>query len=208
MHTSEPLFRNVDDRGPVDVEAHRRAARGSLRGVFFLHVLSVCAERQVAVPAARTRYLAFREYPMLDYLDLLVEAAPKLHPERPLRGALRALGQTVYPMFVETALGRVMRAFTGASYKNVVEAAPRAYATATSEASVDVEALSDHRAVVVMRNLPVFPESYLAGVWQGALPSCQSVGDVRVAMTSPLEARFELSWRRADDAVTRSMSMG
>lgn len=186
-------FARADDHGVIDVEAHRRLAQGTIRGLFFQHVYAECEAKNVEIPPKR--YVAFREYPMVDFIDLVVVAAPRLYPGRPLRGALRDLGASVYPMFIETTLGRVMRAFTGASYTHVIEAAPRAYAAATSDAIVEVKNLTAGSAEIAMRNVPVFPESYLIGVWEGAMPSCGCTGVVEVALASINEAHFKIEWQ-------------
>jgi len=186
-------YTKADDNGEIDIEAHRQVARGTIRGLFFQHVVSECEGKNVALPPKR--YVAFRENPMVDFIDLIVDAAPKLYPGRPLRGALRDLGASVYPMFIETTLGRVMRAFTGRSYRQVIEAAPRAFAAATSDATVVVQDLTNTSGVIVARHLPVFPESYLIGVWEGAMLPCDCAGSVEVALPAPNEVHFKITWR-------------
>jgi uncharacterized protein (TIGR02265 family) len=64
-----------------------------IAGMFFAALVAGAKARGLTLPSARDRYTSFNFYPVTDLALLLVEAAERFFPGRPLRQALRALGR-------------------------------------------------------------------------------------------------------------------
>jgi uncharacterized protein (TIGR02265 family) len=184
-----------DWSAPLDVAAYisamPRTAR--IKGMFPAAVAEGARARGLTLPSARERYLPFSDIPQSEFAILLVEAASTFFPDAPLRGALRELGRSAYPVFVQSMVGRVVLS-TAADMPSALAAAAKAYAVALPTCQVDVSDVGKQRAVVSLKNIYYFLDSHHIGVFEGLARSCGVRLHTRVRVRTAFEGDFELTW--------------
>src|SRR5262249_11745703 len=116
MSDPHPGFTLPSLRAPLDAAAHIAAAPewGSVKGLFFQDLVNVASAHGTV--KSRQRYLPFLDYPLREYMDLLVACAGIVHPREPLRSGLRRLGRLAYPTFSKTLIGRAIFGVAGRDF--------------------------------------------------------------------------------------------
>jgi uncharacterized protein (TIGR02265 family) len=184
-----------DWNAPLDVAAYLdstpRSAR--IKGMFPQAVAEGARGRGLSLPSARERYLPFADVPVTEFATLLVEAAKSFFPEAPLRGALRELGRSAYPVFQQSMVGRVVLSTAG-DMPSALAAAAKAYVVALPTARVEVVEATTKRAIVTLKNIYYFLDSHHIGVFEGLARACSVRVTTRVRMRTPFDGDFELSW--------------
>jgi len=80
----------------------------------------------VTLPSARERYVAYRFYPLIEHVQVLVETSQRVYPGVPLRQALRKLGRGAPTALVASTLGKVVLAAAAGAH-DVIDAMAKAY---------------------------------------------------------------------------------
>ena len=196
MSAPDTGFVDPDWQAPLDAEAQiaQTPEIGALKGLFYQDILDTCAAMEARVSPARPRYLPFIDYPLREYMDLLVQAAGALHPREPLRNGLRRIGRLAYPTLAGTLIGRAIFGIAGRNFGTVLSLASRAYSVSLKPGDVELVERSEGRGVVHLRNLWNFPDSYQVGVFEGALIAVGVRGKVLVRVLSRCDADFEVTW--------------
>lgn len=199
MSQPDPGFDLPDWQAPLDTAAQLAGApeHGTTKGLFFQDIVNTCTAARVAlsVPGARARYVPFIDYPLREYIELLVSAAELLHPREPLRNGLRRLGRLAYPTLVGTLIGRAIFGVAGRDFGVVLSLASRAYSVSIKPGDATLVERGDGRAVVALRNIWSFPDAYQVGVFEGALIALGLRGEVKTRVLSPCNVDFEVTWR-------------
>lgn len=120
-----------------------------------------------------------------------------LHPELPIRDAMRQLGRHVYPNFVATMVGKAIFSVAGRDFGRVAALAGRAYAVSVSPGEVRSEPCGPNHVRVILRDLWPFPDAYQIGVWEGAMQVCGVKGEIRVRALSPCDVDYDIRWSGA-----------
>jgi uncharacterized protein (TIGR02265 family) len=201
--TSEPPRMSEEGRpfveppwaAPLDVERHIAAisADATISGMFFAAVLAGAKARNVVLPTTRERYVAFNFYPVTDLARLLVEAAQRFYPDRPLRGALRSLGKAAPEAFLSSTLGKVTLGSTEGVH-GAIAAMANAYELNLRPSRVAMTARGPHWATVRLEKVPYFLDSHHVGSFEGTLRYAQATGTVRLASRSQSSADLLLTW--------------
>jgi uncharacterized protein (TIGR02265 family) len=183
----------------VDFEQRIAAVpeRATARGMFFQFLVPGLGPSTAGKVTSR-RYLAFKNYPLREYVEVLAlscaEQASSLAPAE----HLQRLGHQVYPNYAQTLTGMAIFA-VARTFRQVVELAPAAYRVTISPGSVRVRSIEDGHAIVELRDLWVVPELHQVGIWQGAMSVCGARGEIRVEALDLGNVNFELTWREAAD---------
>jgi uncharacterized protein (TIGR02265 family) len=184
-----------DWSAPLDVAAYLdstpRSAR--IKGMFPQAVADAARGRGLSLPSARDRYLPFADVPVTEFATLLVEAAQSFFPDSPLRGALRELGRSAFPVLIQTMVGKVVLS-TAADMPSALHAAAKAYVVALPTCRVEVLELDQKRAVMSLRNIYYFLDSHHVGVFEGLARSVGARVSTRVRLRSKFDGEFEFSW--------------
>jgi uncharacterized protein (TIGR02265 family) len=160
----------VTTREQRDVAARIEATpeTAKVKGMYvdsFLRVLD-----QFGVPRPTTqRYIAFKDYPLRDFMRMLVEACPKLHPDYSLKEALRRQGRLVYPTLISSTVGKVVFAIAGRSWEAALPLASRGYEISLNPGSATLEDVTPTSAVLALRDVYNFADSFQLGVMEGAM---------------------------------------
>jgi uncharacterized protein (TIGR02265 family) len=184
-------FSLPDWSAPLDVEPYLRGvpAQGTVKGVFFRTVMEAARMR-----AGRDRYLVFQDYPMRDYLELLIEASRVRHGALPLREALRRFGAIGYTALESTTVGKIIFSVAGGQFARALRIAPKAYGISLQPGTVRVHERGERRVVVEIRGLWVFPDAYQVGLFEGAMRIFGESGTVLVRTLSPCDVDLEVTW--------------
>lgn len=178
---------------PLDVDAWLRAlpATATCKGLVAESVLD-------AVPGKKltdVKFAPFRDYPMRDILELKLAAARVLRPDAPLREGLAVVGQSLFPKFVSTLLGRVMYGVFGGKVSSILRVANKSYQQTQSAGRVETIIVSPTSVCLHFTNCWTFLDSYHVGVLQGTLAACNVEGVVDVKMMTETEGSLRAEWR-------------
>lgn len=111
----ETVRSGVPLHGTYDVEGEVQSIpQGyNVKGMFFDRLLVVLGsdfeqlQGTLSKPPERGRYVAFRDYPGVDFVRLAAAAARKAHPQRGLREAVRRLALDDFQVFSDSVVGKV-----------------------------------------------------------------------------------------------------
>lgn len=162
----------------------------TVRGMFL-------SEVNRAVPVMRQRhgrYIPFKNYPMREYQELLLEAAQEKFRRDSPANALLQLGLDVYPLFAGSVIGTAIFSVANYDFQRVAELSPKAYATSLEPGRVEVTHSAPGEVHCKLRDVWPFPDIFHAGIWLGAMRVCKVHGAVKVTRLSlcdvDLVARF------------------
>jgi uncharacterized protein (TIGR02265 family) len=186
-------FEEVDLQSPLDVEARIAATplTATVKGMF-IEPLARSA-RQSGV-ACEPRYLAFREYPLRDFMRLLASCASTRHPGLPLRQSFRQLGRDAFPTLTSSVAGRVIFTFAHGNARGALRLAPEGYKHSLSHCSVRTRLNTPEQAVLELRDVWNFPECYHVGVVEGACMAFGPQPKVRTRVLSPCSVDLLIRW--------------
>lgn len=145
-------------------------------------------------PAKPRRWVAFKNVPMREWLELLVEASAAIHPRAPPREALRRLGQKGYQTFAKSIAGRVLIDLGGVEFASALRVIPSIYRN-VSAGSCDIDVDPKKRiAIARLRNIWDWPDAWQVGLFEGGLLAFREAGTVRVRLLSMCDADLEIKW--------------
>jgi uncharacterized protein (TIGR02265 family) len=168
-------------------------ASATISGMFFAALVSGAKTRSISLPSARERYTSFQFYPAADLARLLVEAADRFFPGRPLRHALRSLGKAAPDAFLTSTLGKVTLGSTE-GVQAAVAAMASAYELNLRPSRVSTVASGATWTIVRLDRVPYFLDSHHVGTFEGVLRFAGAQGTVRIASRSSTSADFLLTW--------------
>lgn len=166
----------------------------TISGMFLEPIAKEARRRRVALPSVRERYVAFRFYPLREHVNLLIEAAARFYPDRPLRLALRSLGRAAPAALLTSTLGR---ASVGAAQGTlaILEAMAKSYPVNLPGCTVSLLETEAHACIVRMQGICYFLDSHHVGALEGALRYAGvKDGSVRVRARSSSDADLLCRW--------------
>jgi uncharacterized protein (TIGR02265 family) len=188
-------FTTPDFQKPLDVEGMLAAtpASAKVKGMYPQRLVELMVQR--GVKAELPKYIAFKDYPMRELMQRVVEAARKLHPNSTLREGIRELGRLVFPTLQASIAGRVIFSFAGNSYESALKRVAQGYALSQNPGSANLVRISDGEAIVELRSVWNFPDCYQIGVHEGALAWYARKGGVELRVHSPCDVDLRIRWR-------------
>jgi uncharacterized protein (TIGR02265 family) len=194
------FFRPPDWDAPLDLEQRLSSVPDNsiVRGWVLQSVVD-SARREGVTLAGKPRYGRFRDYSLREHLELLAAAAEQINPGEPPRRTLFELGRRVFPAFATTFTGRLALRALGGKQQPVragLDLMSRLYRmTYKGRSYAELLEIGDGFAVIRLRQVWTFPDSYHVGVFLGA---AEGVFDVEPAIlvraTSLCDAELLLSW--------------
>ena len=185
-----------DGTAPIDINAYIREIppEAVTKGMFFDPLREQVREAGHPIPG-RDRYIAFRNYPMPEYLEVVLGCGELLHPGTPTRALLRMAGRLVYPTFASSLLGSLLFKFAGRDVPRLLKAVPRAYNQINPRASAEVETRGQNSAIVKVRGLWDVPEVSQVGIFEGGIEALGLEGEVLVRPLTECDCDLLLNWR-------------
>jgi uncharacterized protein (TIGR02265 family) len=182
----------------IDFEARLAAIppRAMVRGMFLQLLVQGLGDEAIEGVRDR-RYIAFKNYPMREYVQLLAVACADRNSRMPAAQRVRWMGRAVYPNYAKTITGTAIFAVAGRNYRRVLELCPAAYRVSVEPAQVTVRSITDGRAIVELRELWNLPDLHQVGIFEGAMQVCGASGQIRVHPIDFGAADFEITWQEA-----------
>jgi uncharacterized protein (TIGR02265 family) len=171
-------------------------SNGLVKGWLFHSVIDGAKRHGVELGGARR--FAFKDYSVADYLDLLGEAAVRVHPQRSPKETLRLLGRGVYPSFANSLVGKVIVTGLGSGHagaRSGLRWVAHVYKLTSNHAVAKVTEQGDHVSIVDLEDVWSFPDSYHAGIFEGAADAFGGRVSVDVASRSLSSATLTLTWQ-------------
>ena len=155
------------------------------------------ALKRAGLPTMKTRYIAFKRYPLRTYHAELMAAARAIYPNEPVSYGFYEVAHGVYPTFAASMVGRAIFAVAGRDFKKIVKLAPRGYAASNTHGTFSVVELEGDRCVCALDDI-WDPPSFTAGIFQGALEVCGLRAEVfEVDVERPGTLTVSLQWAPA-----------
>jgi uncharacterized protein (TIGR02265 family) len=193
MHTGfvSPTFNH-----PIDAEQYVRLVPESatIKGMFFSGLLDALGAERSTLPQGRMRYVAFKDYPLVDQVRLIPQVAATLYPNLKLREAIRRIGHSIYPAFATSLVGKVLFAAVGKDAAALLQAGAKAYHLSSNVGKVELLELRNGFAQLNMRDMYNFIDCYQVGILEGALSVIGLQPTVRLQLDSLTSGVFELRW--------------
>lgn len=148
-----------------------------VKGMYINTFLRCLDQHGIPHPEAR-RYLTFKDYPLREYMRMLLEACPKLYPECSVREALTRQGRLLYPTLIGSTVGKVIFAIAGRSWDAALPLASRGYEVSLTPGSATLIEQTPTSAVLALRDVYNFADSLQVGVMEGAMETFRIEGTV------------------------------
>jgi uncharacterized protein (TIGR02265 family) len=189
-------FTLPDTAAPLDLEERLAKVPATAMGKgMFVQSVADAAKAVSGVAPGRGHWVAFKDYPVRELLPILVECGRVVHPRVSPREGIRRLGQSAYPTFAGSTIGRVVLSIGGNNLVAALRQAPRAYAVSTTGTTLEIGSLDEGRAILKLRGAWDFPDSWHVGVFEGVLREFKKDGTVRLHTLSLCDVDFELTWK-------------
>jgi uncharacterized protein (TIGR02265 family) len=146
------------------------------------------------VSAKKPKIQAFKDYPLPEYMELLVDAAVTLYPRNTVRDGLENLGQLAIPTFARSIVGGVIMGTVGRSWELGLKCVSRGYEVSLNPGKAVVAEIGNGRARVELRKVWNFGDSYQVGVVGGLMHWCSVVGEIRPVVKSMCDVDLEIEW--------------
>jgi uncharacterized protein (TIGR02265 family) len=181
---------------PIDIQEYVSLVppTATIKGMFITALLEALGPRRKCLQQGRARYVAFKDYPLVDQVRLVAEVAELLYPDAALREAIRRIGHAVYPAFAASLLGKVLFAAVGRDPSALIRAGAKAYEMSASVGKVEIVQLSPRSALLHLREMYNYIDCYQVGVFEGAFSVLGLVPALRMRLDSLTSGVFELRW--------------
>lgn len=141
------------------------------------------------------RFRAFKDYPLVDYMRLEVDAARLMFPDVSLREGLRRVGWTAYPILRESLIGKVIFGAFGDSVGGIVKLASKAYRSSLTMGHAETLEQGEGHAIVRLSQMYNFADSYQVGVFEGVLRHQEREGGVLIKAEQRWQVDVYMWWR-------------
>lgn len=166
---------------------------GTVRGLYFNEIMRLAPWLR---STARQRYVPFSKYPIRAFMQLLVDAGRQGHPSKTPHEALRLLGLTTYSTFASSMAGVSLLSSVSIDLERILELTPHIYPLTLEPARIEIAHRVPGEAIVQLRDVWTFPESYHVGVWLGAMNILGVEGTIDVIRHGWCNVDFHLRWAR------------
>ncbi len=159
----------------------------------FLHSVAL----EGAAAARRTlgrRYVPYKDYPLSEWIELLDEVAPLVHPTLPPKESIRRMGRGAYATFADSMVGKVLVNLGVIDFESALKLTPRMYAVSGTSGTIDVEMQGRGRAIVTMASTYDYPDAWHIGVFEGGMAAFKVTGTVRTRNVTLSGAELLLEW--------------
>lgn len=169
----------------------------TVKGMFFARFVEMATRAGVKAetlpldkPVEHGRYVAFRDYPIRDYMRWAAAAAAKVHPRVAVSEGLRRVASDDFTHYLESGLGKVMVAFFSDA-RSVMLRSGQVYSLVTNGPRIDSEAVGDE-IVVRYRDYHGPIECYPVGTLEGACGHFGARCEITIDVLSPSSADYRV----------------
>lgn len=189
-------FNDINWDAPFDIATYLGIVPqgATIKGMFFRDLVGQCSKVGMNLKV-KEDYAGYKDYSLRDYMYLLHEAGQMIYPRLGPRRALRQLGRSVFPTFVESLVGRVMLGVMKTDVVSIVKVANKATAAAMSLGRVDTVKAAPGEAVLHLQDI-YFSDSYQVGVFEGVMEATKKRGGkISLNSSSVNDVFMQLVWQ-------------
>lgn len=168
-------------------------AQTTLSGMFFVAVVSAARMANVTLPSAQARYVPFRFYPLREFAKLLIEAAPALYPDEPIREALRKMGRAAPHNLLSSTVGKVVLG-PAQGIHAILDTISQTYPINLRPSKGEVIERGDRFAIVRLSEVYYFLDCHHVGIMEGVLRYAGERGSVRIRPMGPGAMDYLVAW--------------
>jgi uncharacterized protein (TIGR02265 family) len=169
-------------------------AKNTVKGMYVQGVLDALDSRGVKRPP-HDRIQPFKDYPLREYMEMLIDSAVTLYPSSTVAVGLRRLGQLAIPTFATSIVGRVIMGTVGRSWELALKCVSRGYEVSLKPGKATVAEMTHSRALLQLRDIWNFGDSYQVGVVEGLMDWCGIDGKITTKVISRSSIDFEIEWQ-------------
>lgn len=164
---------SVHSNYPDELEELRRCiaatpSGATVKGMYVDSFLQSIERQGLARPTDR-RFLSFKDYPLREFQELLLQTTTVLYPNYSPREGLRLIGRMAYPTLAESTVGRILFAIAGRDWQAALPLSRRAYEISLKPGRAELKDVTDTSATMCLRDVWNFADSYQVGVFEGAM---------------------------------------
>lgn len=142
----------------------------------------------------RGRYVAFKDYPLRELIELMPQVARLTSPGESERQAIRALGHRTYRDIKKSKVGKVLFSLAGSDLGAMLKLTSKIYST-VSQINTKLVALGANHAIFELRDVWSFPHSYHVGLFEAVMEDYSARnGEVFYKQYSLSEVDLKLIW--------------
>jgi len=175
-------------------------AAHTVRGMYVGGLVQAIAARNF-VPINAEPIHPFKEYSLREYMEMLLDSAISLYPSDTVHDGLRKLGNLAIPTFAKSLAGSVLMAMVGRRWDLALTCVSRGYEVSLNPGKCIVAENANGRALLQLRNVWNFGDSYQVGVIEGLMQWCKLEGTVTAVLLAPCDVDLRIEWKTAHDAV-------
>ena len=191
----EAPFFAPDRTSDFDVEAHLALVppAATVKGMFWNDLHRVAERSDVSMESKR--YATFKDYPLVDYMRAVADVACRARPGATTSKAISELGKRGFSILSSSLAGKVLFAISGRDLAATLGLVSEAYKRCLSPGQAALGSISPGRAVIELRDVWNYTQSYQVGVFEGVIEHFGYTGSVRLRVHSPCDADYLLEWR-------------
>ncbi|MEM9193979.1 MAG: DUF2378 family protein [Myxococcota bacterium] len=176
------MYAPIDWEAELDVRKYVRAvpSEATLKGFFPAAVKAGAVRQGKMLPSARNRYVAFRNYPMSEHVQLLAECAEASYPDLPPREALRRIGWYTMRSLDQSVVGRVFRQFLAAGIEQTMRGLEKMYPMLLPPATLHATWTDASNVILRYRHVYAFVDCHHIGILERMFKSHSIVPEVQV----------------------------
>ena len=195
MRALPPGFHPPDFSRPVVVaDVVAACVDGAVvKGMFMQSVVDELKRASRPVPLA-TDVIAFKDYPIAVYIELIIAGAAALYPDVPAREGIRRLGRVTWDALRESLIGKVVFGVLGNDIQAITRLLPKAYSIAGKGTHVELIAVHPDASHVRLAGVALI-DSYHLGAFEGVCMACGYQCDVHVRVDGAATELFTRWWR-------------
>lgn len=163
-----------------------------VKGMYVGGILDTLKAHKVSHQRASVQ--AFKDYPLRDYMELLLDAALTLYPRQGAAEGLRNLGRLAIPTFANSIVGSVVMGTVGRSWEFGLKCVAKGYEVSLRPGKCTVVSLGSGRVTVQLRSVWNFGTSYQVGVIEGLMEWCQVSGSITPTALSRCDVDLNVDW--------------
>lgn len=170
----------------------RTPEKNTVKGMYVGGIWEALDSRGVTTPMPRIQ--KFKDYPLRDYMELLLDSALTLFPTHSPKDGLRALGRLAIPTFASSIVGGVIMSSVGSSWSMALKCVSKGYEVSLKPGKATPVNTGPNTAVLELRDVWNFGDSYQAGVVEGLMEWCDIRGTVTAQVLSPSSCDLHIQW--------------
>jgi uncharacterized protein (TIGR02265 family) len=189
-------FQQPDWTSPLDIAERIRAVprQATVKGMFFDGPIAEAFRRSGDRPG-QVSYVAFKDYPLTEHIQVLVACAMAGYPDVPVREGLRRLGRDAFRTFLGSLAGKVLFTVAGRDFDAALGLVARSYAIAGPVGTATVVERTRDAAVIHLEEIYNLPDSYHVGVFEAAMEYFQKDGEVLTRVRSGSDVEIKMAIR-------------